>query len=178
MTIFEIDHPDTQRFKKARIHQLEWAIPANVHLVPVDFSKDDMTAALHKAGLDPKLPTFFSVLGVTYYLPLEFFENTVKKIGSFQNLENRLVFDFPDEGLPTASSRGAELTHITAMLGEPMAPGYREADVMHILQRCGFCCEQHLTPEAIEKRYFSGRSDDLHAFENIHFILAKKENAK
>ena len=27
--IFEIDHPDTQRFKKARIHQLEWTIPEN-----------------------------------------------------------------------------------------------------------------------------------------------------
>ena len=176
--VFEIDHPDTQRFKKARIRQLEWTIPTNARLVPVDFSKDDMITALLQSGFDPKLPTFFSVLGVTYYLPLSLFEDTVKKMGSFQNPENQLVFDFPDEGLPIGSDRGAELTHITAMLGEPMAPGYREADVMRMLLRCGFRCEQHLTPKEIEKRYFSSRSDDLHAFENIHFILAKKENVK
>ena len=176
--VFEIDHPDTQRFKKARIRQLEWTIPANAHLVPVDFSKDDMITALLRAGFDPKFPTFFSVLGVTYYLPLELFEDTVKKMGSFQNPENRLAFDFPDEGLPTDSARGAELTHITAMLGEPMVPGYQEEDVMNMLRRCGFHCEQHLTPEEIEKRYFGSRSDDLHAFENIHFILAKKEHAE
>lgn len=176
--VFEIDHPDTQRFKKARIRQLEWTIPTNARLVPVDFSKDDMITALLQAGFDPKLSTFFSVLGVTYYLPLELFENTVKKMGSFQNPENQLVFDFPDEGLPIGSARGAELAHITAMLGEPMAPGYKEADVMRMLRRCGFRCEQHLTPKEIEKRYFSSRSDDLHAFENIHFILAKKENLK
>ena len=176
--IFEIDHPDTQRFKKARIHQLEWTIPENAHLVPVDFSKDDMITALLQAGFDPKLPTLFSVLGVTYYLPLALFEDTVKKMGSFRNPENQLVFDFPDQGLPTDSARGAELTRITAMLGEPMAPGYQEADVMSMLRRCGFHCKQHLTPEEIEKCYFSGQSDGLQAFENIHFILAEKENAK
>lgn len=176
--VFEIDHPDTQRFKKARIRQLEWTIPTNARLVPIDFSKDDMITALLQAGFDPKLSTFFSVLGVTYYLPLELFENTVKKMGSFQNPENQLVFDFPDEGLPIGSARGAELAHITAMLGEPMALGYKEADVMRMLRRCGFRCEQHLTPKEIKKRYFSSRSDDLHAFENIHFILAKKENLK
>ena len=176
--VFEIDHPDTQRFKKARIRQLEWTIPANAHLVPVDFSKDDMTNALLQAGFDPKLPTFFSILGVTYYLPLKLFAETVKKIGAFQNPDNLLVFDFPDEGLSTESARGAELTRITAMLGEPMAPGYRENDVLCMLRRCGFRCKQHLTPKEIEKRYFSNRSDDLHAFENIHFILAKKETVK
>ena len=172
--IFEIDHPDTQRFKKTRIRQLEWTIPQNVQLVPVDFSQDDMMAALGKAGFDPQLPTFFSVLGVTYYLPLELFEDTVRKMASFPHPENRLAFDFPDEGLPTDSARGAELTHITAMLGEPMVPGYHVADVMEMLERCSFRCETHLTPEAIEKRYFSGQPCDLSAFENIHFLLAKK----
>ena len=176
--VFEIDHPDTQRFKKARIRQLEWTVPANAHLVAVDFSKDDMAEALCRAGFDPQLPTFFSVLGVTYYLPLELFEDTVQKISSFQNPENRLVFDFPDEKLSTGSARGAELTRITSMLGEPMAPGYVVPEVQSMLRRCGFHCEQHLKPEKIETRYFSGRSDGLHAFENIHFILAKKENTK
>lgn len=174
--IFEIDHPDTQRFKTERIRQLEWTVPENVHFVPVDFSKDDMVTALLGAGFDPLMPTFFSVLGVTYYLPLTLFEDTVRKMASFPNSENRLVFDFPDEGLPTDSVRGAELVRITAKLGEPMAPGYRIAEVTKMLRRCGFRREEYFSPEKIEKCYFSGRSDGMHAFKNIHFILAKKEN--
>ncbi len=176
--VFEIAHPDTQRFKRERIRQLEWSIPQNVTLVPVDFEKDDMRKALLASGLDPWQPTFFSVLGVTYYLPLAVFEDTVRKMASFPCPENELVFDFPDEGLATGSIRGAELMRITAMLGEPMAPGYRVADVMAMLQRCGFRCEEHLEPEQIEERYFSGRTDGLHAFEDIHFILAGHETTQ
>ena len=163
--VFEIDHPDTQRYKKARIRHLEWTIPANVRLVPVDFSKDDMTTALLTAGFDPQIPTFFSVLGVTYYLPLALFADSVRKMGSFQNPENRLVFDFPDEGLPTDSTRDAELVDITARLGEPIASGYPVTNVIHMLRQCRFRCEQHLTPTEIETYYFSSRSDGLHAFE-------------
>lgn len=173
--IFEIDHPDTQRFKRERIRQLEWSIPQNVRLVPVDFERDDMGEALLAAGLDPQLPTFFSVLGVTYYLPLAVFEDTVRRMAAFPNPENELVFDFPDEKLATGSARGAELMRITAMLGEPMAPGYRVADVTAMLLRSGFRCKEHLGPEEIEARYFRGRTDGLRAFEDIHFILAGHE---
>ena len=173
--VFELDHPDTQRSKRERIGQLEWSIPQNVRLVPVDFEKDDLGEALLAAGLDPQLPTFFSVLGVTYYLPLAVFEDTVRRMAAFPNPENELVFDFPDEKLATGSARGAELMRITALLGEPMAPGYRVADVTALLRRSGFRCKEHLGPEEIEERYFRGRTDGLHAFEDIHFILAGHE---
>ena len=42
ITIFEIDHPDTQRYKMKKIEELEWNIPNNVHFVSVDFEKEIM----------------------------------------------------------------------------------------------------------------------------------------
>ena len=35
--IYEIDHPDTQNYKKERIKALEWNIPENLHFAAVDF---------------------------------------------------------------------------------------------------------------------------------------------
>ena len=78
--IFELDHPDTGRYKRERIRQLEWNIPENLSFVPIDFSKDDMTQVLLSAGYDPDIPTFFAILGVSYYLTLPVFEQTIKKI--------------------------------------------------------------------------------------------------
>ncbi|MFQ9801440.1 MAG: class I SAM-dependent methyltransferase [Clostridia bacterium] len=54
--IFELDHPDTQRYKLERIRQLEWTIPHNVHYVANDFAKDNMVDILKNAGFAPECP--------------------------------------------------------------------------------------------------------------------------
>lgn len=174
--VFEIDHPDTQRYKLRKIRRLEWNIPANVTYVPVDFSKDDMAEELEKAGFDPKLPSFFAILGVTYYLTLPVFEETLRRIGGVAAPGSRLVFDFPDDstfGKGTAE-RVRTLSDITASLGEPMRHGYSSAEVDAALVRQGFLTDAHESPERIQERYFAGRADGKRAFENIHFILAEK----
>lgn len=35
LKIFELDHPDTQTFKRHRLTELGWEPPANLHFVPV-----------------------------------------------------------------------------------------------------------------------------------------------
>ena len=44
--VFEIDHPDTQKYKKERINELEWMLPKNLTFVPVDFTKDSLREKL------------------------------------------------------------------------------------------------------------------------------------
>ena len=48
-----------------------WVIPAQLHFVPVDFNKESLTSALRRSSYDLQLLTFFSWLGVTYYLARE-----------------------------------------------------------------------------------------------------------
>lgn len=178
--IFELDHPDTQRYKLDKIKGLEWNVPENVRHVPIDFATDDMTEVLKNAGFDENVPTFFAILGVTYYLTLPVFEQTIEKISRISGIGNRLVFDFPDE--TTFDENGAErvyhLTQITAKLGETMQHGFFVTEIRQALLRHGFSIDIHETPETIQKRFFEHRADGQTAFENVHFILAEKKETK
>ena len=154
--IFELDHPDTQRFKLERIKQLEWNIPKNVEYVSVDFSKDDMVETLKNAGLLPDMPTFFSILGVTYYLTLPVFEETLEKIDRISAVGSRLVFDFPDETTfeIRKNKRAYELAQITDKLGEPMQHGFTIEEIRRAVSENGFSVIRHETPLRIQKAYF------------------------
>lgn len=174
--VFEIDHPDTQRYKLGKIARLQWNIPENVRFVPVDFLRDDMAEKLREAGFDPAAPSFFALLGVTYYLPPAAFEETLGKIGSLSSAGSKLVFDFPDETTlrEDAPERVRILAGITAALGERMQHGYPFEEVRGALVRQGFIVDDHATPPKIQRRFFEGRSDGKTAYENIHIVLAKK----
>ena len=174
--IFELDHPDTQRYKLERIRQLEWNIPKNVTYVSVDFAKDDMSEALKNAGLKENIPTFFSILGVTYYLTLSVFKETLAKISRVSGSGSRVAFDFPDETTFKGhkNMRAYELAQITDKLGEPMQHGFTIEEIRQAAAENGFSVIRHETPDSIQKTYFENRADGQSAFENIHFILAEK----
>lgn len=176
ITVFEVDHPDTQRYKLECIKELEWNIPKNVRYVAVDFSRDDMEEKLLNAGFDPTRPSFFAILGVTYYLTLPIFEGTVEKIRNLSSAGSKLVFDYPDDEFfaEDAVPRVKKLAEITEALGEQMQHGYAYKEVEDALLRHGFLIDDHADPKKIQKRFFEGRDDNLRAYENIHLILAKK----
>jgi len=67
VTIFEVDHPDSQREKRARASTLE-PMARDVRFVPVDFTRDRMDDALATAGHDPVRPTTWIWEGVVMYL--------------------------------------------------------------------------------------------------------------
>ena len=177
--IFEVDHPDTQRYKLERIKKLEWIIPENLTFVPVDFSKDSLKEKLLEKGFDPNLPTFTAILGVTYYLTLPVFEQTLKIISELSPEGSKLIFDFPDERtfseeLKKDAPRVQELADVTEKLGEPMLHGFSTEEVKQALERNAFELASHYRPETIQDLYFEGRSDGLKAYENVHFIVAEK----
>ena len=177
--VFELDHPDTGRYKRRRIRELEWIIPDNLTFVPIDFSKDDMSERLLVSGYDPEIPTFFAILGVSYYLTLSVFEETIRKISSLCKAESKVVFDYPDE--TTLRGQSTERVHmlasITEKLGEKMLHGYSFREISETLERYSYEIEDHETPQMIERQYFENRTDGITAFENIHFILADREES-
>lgn len=171
--IFELDHPDTQNYKLSRIRQLQWNIPHNVNFVPIDFETGNMKEILFRAGFRPELPTIFSILGVTYYLELNVFEETVRNIADLSANGNLLVFDYPDEvSADEQHSRILRLAEITALLGEEMRDGYSYSSLNEALEKHRFTIESHMTPENIQNTYFENRSDNIRAFENVHLISA------
>src|SRR5258706_6696041 len=67
ITIVEVDHPDSQRWKRARIAALGLE-PRDVAYVAVDFSRDDLRDRLSESGTPLAEPIFFSWFGVTRYI--------------------------------------------------------------------------------------------------------------
>ena len=175
--IFEVDHPDTQRYKRERIRTLEWNVPKNVHFVPVDFEKETMIEGLLKAGFSTQKRTFFSILGVSYYLTLPVFANTLEQIASLSALGSILVFDFPlKEG--NFPPRVRELEQITDDLGEPMRGGFTYGEISRALYSLGFQIDTYYPPEKVQENYFKERADGMRAWENVCLLSATFTNGR
>ncbi len=170
--IFEVDHPDTQRYKLDRIRELEWTIPANVHYVSVDFERESLKEKLLAAGFDREKKTFFSIMGVTYYLTLDSFANTLEEMAGLSGKGSEVVFDYPMKS-GNFPGRVGELEEMTASLGEVMQGGYDHGEVCKVLGRLGYRVDTDLAPGQVQKRYFEGREDRLRAFENVSLMAAK-----
>ncbi|MDE5742397.1 MAG: class I SAM-dependent methyltransferase [Oscillospiraceae bacterium] len=168
--IFEIDHPDTQRCKLERIRELEWNIPHNVHFVPVDLEREKMTVKLLESGFDPDVSTFFSILGVTYYLALPTFAETLRQIAELSAIGSTLAFDYPQK--ENFYGRIAELADITETMGEKMRGGYDYGEVSRALYSLGFQIDEFFTPRKIQEKYFNGRKTNMKAFENVNLLSA------
>ncbi len=183
ISVFEVDHPDTQKYKLERIKELEWVVPENLTFVPIDFSHDSLKEKLLQNGFNPNLPTFTAILGVSYYLTLPVFEQTLKIISELSTQGSKVIFDFPDERtfseeLAKGAPRVQELADVTQRLGEPMLHGFSLEEIKGALDRNSFELASHYTPEIIQSLYFEGRSDGLKAYENVHFVKAEKVSYK
>lgn len=170
--IFEIDHPDTQRYKLEKIKDLEWTIPENVHFVPVDFEKEKLTDKLSAAGYIPEKPAFYSILGVSYYLTLPVFTETLSQIAKLSSAGSVLAFDYPHKS-GSFPRRVYHLEKITRLLGEVMQGGFDYNEISRALYSLGFQIDTYLTPQKIQEQYFSERTDGLCAFENVSLISAE-----
>ena len=170
--VFEIDHPDTQRYKLEKIRELEWNIPQNVHFVSVDFERERMCDKLIAAGFDPDKKTFFSILGVSYYLTLDVFSDTLAQMAELSALGSVVVFDYP---IKTGEfpQRVERLEQITRSLGEVMSGGFDYSEVSRALYSLGFQIDTYMPPDKVQKEYFDCRADGMRAFENVSLISAE-----
>ncbi|PEA13659.1 SAM-dependent methyltransferase [Bacillus thuringiensis] len=174
--IFEVDHPSTQAFKKERIKEVELEVPNNLHFVSMDFTKGFSYEQLRNEGFENK-KTFFSLLGVTYYLTKEELASLIECLFEIVPVGSSIVFDYPDENLFTKkglSNRVENMVKMAAVGGEPMKSCYSYAEMEALLEKAGLLIYEHLSPEDIDVLYFEGRNDYLEAFETVHYVHAVK----
>ncbi|MGN1131973.1 MAG: class I SAM-dependent methyltransferase [Ruminococcus sp.] len=171
--VFEVDHPLTQEEKLRRIRLAGWEITENLHYVPVDFSKDNLEEKLIQSGFDRTKKTFFSWLGVSYYLSLEEIDNTLESIANLSAEGSSLVFDYADENL--FSSQIKRVQNMMAMAcagGEPMKSCFSVADITALLEKHRFLIYELMNTKDIQEKYFRGKGNHLSAFEHINLVNA------
>ncbi len=157
--IFEVDHPATQAYKRARIKKLEWHTPKNLVYVGVDFEKDSLRDRLLESGFDTAKKTFVAFLGVSYYLPLSSIEGTIKVLEELLAKGSRIALDFPTaedaEGVSADEARRfRELKELTAKLGEPMKAEFTFDEMADVLKSKAFALRTVESPENIQETYF------------------------
>ncbi|PHA38142.1 SAM-dependent methyltransferase [Bacillus wiedmannii] len=175
--VFEVDHPSTQAFKIQRVKEVEYEIPRNLHFVSMDFTKGFSKQTLVNEGFENK-KTFFSLLGVTYYLTKEELSSLIEYLFEMVPVGSSIVFDYPDENLFTEkglSNRVGNMVKMATVGGEPMKSCFSYTEMEALLEKAGLLIYEHLSPEDINTLYFEGRNDYLKAFETVHYVHAVKK---
>lgn len=174
--VFEVDHPLTQADKKRRIARAEWEIPQNLAFVPADFTKDSLTDSLIAADFDKTAKSFFSWLGVTYYLTPRQIDKTLGELSNLCAEGSTLVFDYPDENFFTTAEKRVQNTVMMAKAGgEPMKSSFSYQELEKLLKRHGFLIYELLTPDDIQKNIIEKTGSDIKAFECANYCLAVKK---
>jgi methyltransferase (TIGR00027 family) len=53
LQVYEVDHPASQAWKRARVAELGLEVPAGLRYAPVDFERESLPDGLRAAGVDP-----------------------------------------------------------------------------------------------------------------------------
>lgn len=177
LEIFEIDYPATQEFKKKRLEKANFKIPSNLHFVSMDFTKKFSYQNLVDEGFDNN-KTFFSLLGVSYYLTKEENSSLIDHLFAKVPSGSSIVFDYADENLfkeKGVSNRVENMVKMASASGEPMKSCFSYFEIEKMLEKSGLLIYEHVSPAKINELYFENRNDYLSAFETIHYIHAVKK---
>ncbi|MDT4987394.1 MAG: hypothetical protein QOI74_1488 [Micromonosporaceae bacterium] len=156
LRVFEVDHPATQEWKRARLAQADITVPPALTFAPVDFESGTLADGLAAAGFDPGVDTFFSWLGVVPYLTREAIVGTLRLVGGL-GAASQVVFDYaePPDSLPPDRRAAYEVrAGRVAGLGEPWISHFDPAELAGDLRGLGFDEIEDLGPEQIAARYF------------------------
>lgn len=163
LNVYEVDFPATQMWKRDLISRAGIVPPDHLHFVPVDFDKTELNAELQSAGFDRSAPAFFSWLGVTMYLTIAGFRQTLEMIGSLP-IKSAVSFDFsmPRESLGLVERLALDgLAKRVAAAGEPFTLFFTEEELVGEFKRAGFERWEFVDAEEMNRRYFAGRTDGL-----------------
>jgi methyltransferase (TIGR00027 family) len=163
LAVFEVDHPATQAWKRTRLTEAGIAIPGSVVYAAVDFDREPVAVALARAGFDAARPACFAWLGVTPYLTREAVLETLGFVAGLGS-GSEIVFDYAERPAGGESALGRAhqaLAARVAAVGEPFRSEFEPAALDAEVRRLGFSGVEDLGAEALNARYFQGRSDGL-----------------
>jgi methyltransferase (TIGR00027 family) len=176
LTVFEVDEPATQSWKRSRLVELGYGVPDWLRLVPVDFEADgDWLTHLSAAGFDAARPAVVASTGVSMYLAKETTAATLRQIaGLAAGSTVAMTFLLPPELLRNdadragleASRKGAEAANT------PFISFYTPDEMRAVAQAAGFRNVQHVPGTALAERYFAGRADGLRPSSGEDLLVA------
>ncbi|WP_405490127.1 class I SAM-dependent methyltransferase [Nocardia sp. NBC_00511] len=138
LRVFEVDHPDTQDWKRELLEQSGIAVPDTLTFVPVDFETSTLAAGLAAAGFVRDEPAVFVWLGVVMYLSRESIVETLRYAAG-QTPPVQVVADYLRPGATEAERVAmAERAARIAAIGEPILSLLEPGEMVELLHSLGF----------------------------------------
>jgi methyltransferase (TIGR00027 family) len=173
--IFEVDHPATQAWKRARLRAAAIELPANLSLVAIDFERDSLIDNLRMSGYRTDAPGLFSWLGVTMYLSTDAIFGTLRAVAALAPateiiFEYNVPKDLVDEETQKILAAVMSAAHVR---GEPQGTFFEPAKLAEQVRKIGFAEVSDFGPDDAEARYFNDRTDALRPLALNHYMRAR-----
>lgn len=174
LTVFEVDQPGPQAWKRKRLEDLGFGVPPYLRLVPVDFEAGDTWwEKLAAASFVASQPTLVASTGVSMYLTKEAITATLRQVaacapGSTLAMTFMLPIELTDPEVRPGMQRAADGARAS---GTPFISFFTPAEMLELAREAGFRDAQHVSAATLAERYFSGRSDGLRPPNNAEELL-------
>jgi len=142
VTVFELDHPDTQAFKREGTQALR-PLAREVRFCSIDFERQTIPEVLGEHGFDPGAPSVWVWEGVTMYLTLEAIEATLDAVAELSSSGSRLA-----------------VTYLPREYAAPWLRTVSEVGAMWIGEALKCQQDAHELAERLESRGFEVEQDD------------------
>jgi len=168
VTVFEVDHPDSQREKQARGASLKQAA-REVRFVPVDFTHDRLDDALASAGQDPTRQTTWVWEGVVMYLERADIEATLRVIEARSAPGSRLVAVYQSPSI-VRQTAGFFLRWV----GEPFRSSFTADEMRTMLAGFGFAIVQDDDLASIATGVSAGFAEIAQVLKDVRIVTAER----
>ena len=174
MTVFEVDPPNPQAWKRQRLEELGFGTPDWLRFVPVDFeARESWQDALIAAGFDTGKPAVVVSTGVSMYLTKEANAATLRQVASLApGSMFAMTFLLPLEMAAPEVRPGLEMAEKGARAsGTPFISFFTPPEMLALARENGFRDAQHISADTLTQRYFAGRTDGLRPPANAEELL-------
>jgi methyltransferase (TIGR00027 family) len=167
-TVFEVDHPDSQRDKRERAASLTKKA-RDIRFVPVDFERDDLAASLAAAGHDPSAPTLWIWEGVVMYLGEADIDKTLAVVAARSAPGSRIVIAYHAPALIMWL-----VGFIVRRMGEPLRSAFTAVQMQALLARHGFTVRDDADLPALAARLTPEVARDVGRMRHLRIVVAER----
>lgn len=175
LTVFEIDRPGAQDWKRRRLVELGYGLPDRLRFVPVDFeAAASWRTALADAGFDPARPAVVAAAGLSMYLTRGAVMDVLRDSAALAPGSSlAMTFQQPIDLLEPEEHKAREMTLKGARaMGTPFVSFFAPEDIAGMALEAGFRGARHVSSADLTVRYFAGRTDGLHPSSAEQMLVA------
>jgi methyltransferase (TIGR00027 family) len=168
VTVFEVDHPATQKRKIEKIKKILDPLPLNVVYVPIDFNKEKLSQRMFASGYDKNKKSLFIWEGVTPLLTAVAVDETLHFVVKNSGTDSSIIFNYilksvvdgtcqlkEAEEIRKAFSRGS-ITDFRSNRGDRLIFGIEEGTIEAFLSERGFYQIKDISGDYYDSEYFKG----------------------